>query len=211
MKSTKIVSALFGVLFVLLLMGTAALGISARSNAPVMAGSLESAEVRTEALMEAICSRDYAAAEKLISGKPDLEPNREPATELSKVLWEAYGESMSYEFQSGCYFDDYGVYRDVKVTLLDIPALMEQLQSRSAMILSGKAVSNPAEAYDGNGGYRQEFIMKALAEAAEEMIREDSYLTTWDLTLQLTGRRGQWVVQQDHGLMSLIAGGIGGY
>ena len=172
MKRTNVLSALFGVFFVLLLAATAVLAVSARNSSPVMAGALERAEVRTEALMDAICAGDYAAAEKLISGRPDLEIDRDPSNPLSLVLWEAYIERLSYEFRGDCYYDDYGVYRDVTVTLLDISAVMEQLQSRSAMILSGKAIANPEAAYDGNGGYRQEFVMQALAEEAAAQAEE---------------------------------------
>lgn len=210
MKRTNVLSALFGVLFVLLLAATAVLAVSARSSSPVVAGALERAEVRTEALMDAICAGDYQAAEKLISGRPELESDRDPSNPLSGVLWEAYVESLSYEFRGDCYYDDYGVYRDVTVTLLDISAVMEQVQSRSAMILSAKAIADPKAAYDENGGYRREFVLQALAEEAEKLVGRQSYRTTWDLTLQLTGQNGRWVVRQDRALMNLIAGGIGG-
>lgn len=210
MKHTKLLSALFGLLFVLLLVGTAMLGITFRNAEPLVMASMEKADARTEALMEALCQQDYAAAGKLISGKPKLEPNGEPATALGKVLWEAYGKSLSYEFDGNSYVSDGVVCRQVTVTLLDIPALMEELQAKSTKTLAVKAAENPAEAYDADGAFCEEFVAEALAESAESMVKSDEYMTERSLTLQLTGHGGKWVVCADRTLMDLFVGGMGG-
>lgn len=210
MKNTKLLSVLFGVLFVLLLSGTALLAFTFRNAEPVVLASMEKADARSEAMMEALCSQDYAAASKLISGKPKLEPNGEPATALGKVLWEAYGESLSYEFEGSSYVSDGIVCRQVTVTMLDIPALMEDLQAKSTKTLAIKAASNPDEAYDADGAFRSEFVAEALAAEARSMVKSDKYMTERSLTLQLTGHGGKWVVCADRTLMDLFVGGMGG-
>lgn len=210
MKSTKLLSALFGVLFILLLAGTVLLSFTFRNAEPMVMASMEKADARTEAMMEALCSRDYAAASKLISGKPKLEPNGEPASALGKVLWDAYGESLSYEFEGGSYVADGIVCREVTVTMLDIPTLMDELQAKSTKALAVKAASDPDLAYDADGAFRSEFVAEVLAEQARSMVKSDQYMTQRSLTLQLTGHGGKWVVCADRALMDLFAGGMGG-
>lgn len=210
MKGSKILSVLFGLLFIPLLVGTVYLALTCRNAEPILLGSMEKADMRTELLMDALCTQDYAAAEELLSGGVTLTPVSEPANALSKSIWEAYGRTLSYEFHGSSYATNYGVYRDVTVTLLDIPSVMADIQSHSAVLLANKAAANPADAYGADGTYKEEFVMSALAEEAALLMDSDAYLITRDLTLQLSGEGRHWMIRPDRSLMTLFAGGMGG-
>lgn len=209
MHYTKKLSVLFGLLGVLLLAGTVLLTLSFRSSAPKLPESMKHAEAQTRELMEAVITQDYAAAEGLMSGCPDLQDMGEPANPLSRQLWDMYGSSLSYKFDGPCYADDYGVYRDVTVTMADLTAIMTEVQSHAPILLANKATDHPDTAYNADGSYRQDFILQTLAEEAAGLQAED-YLTSRTLTLQLEGRGGQWVVRADRSLLDVLSGGMGG-
>ena len=97
--------------------------------------------------------------------------------------------------KSACYADDYGVYRDVSVTLLDIPALMTDLQNRAAL-LHREADSNS--------------MTDTLADAVPSMAASKEYVLTRTITLQLTGHGGRWMVQASPQLIDLLQGSMGG-
>lgn len=209
MKATKKLSVLFGLLWVLLLAGTVLLAVSQRDAAPLLPDSMKRAEAQSRELMEAVVTCDYPAVETLLSGTPDLGADRSPSDPLSQSLWRLYGSSLSYEFDGPCYADDYGVYRDVTVTMADLTAMMTDLQSHSAILLASNAAADPHSAYNPDGSYRQEFIMQTLAEQAAQLNVND-YLTERSLTLQLVSEGGKWVVRLDSSLLDVLAGGMGG-
>lgn len=188
-------SKLFAAVSVILLLAAVIFALSMRNAPPILAGSLNEAELQTEQFMEALCRSDYAAAEKLIAGSPDFTPNEDQENPLTQALWEAYLHSFSYEFQGCCYSDEFGLYRDVTVYALNLPALMADLQSCSAI-------------HSGTQDHDQ--IMNALAESVPNMIAHGDYTTPHHLTLQLTAHKGQWKIQPTPQLIALMQGSTGG-
>lgn len=209
MIHTKKLSAIFGLLSLLLLVGTVLLAVSQRNADPRLPDSMKPAEAQTREFMEAVVTCDYTAVEKLLSGSPDLGTDRVPTNPLSQYLWDIYGSSLSYRFDGDCYADDYGVYRDVIVTMADLTAMMDDLQGHAAILLAGEAAADPDNAYNPDGSYRQEFIYFALAKEAAQM-DVNCYMTERRLTLQLEHEGGKWVVRPDRSLLDVLAGGMGG-
>ena len=95
MKGSKIFSALFGVLGILLMVATAAVSIASRNAQPRMLESPEAASAQAQRMMEALCAGDYEAAQSCIYGQPDLGAG-EPEDAVSKLLWDAFTDSLSY-------------------------------------------------------------------------------------------------------------------
>ena len=193
MKHT--LSKLFYTLSVILMLSAVILSFSMRNAPPIIIGSLNEAELQTEQFMEALCRSDYAAAEKLLAGSPELTPDKDHENPLTQALWEAYLHSFSYEFQGSCYSDEFGLYRDVTVSALNLPALMTDLQSRSAI---------------HSAAQDHVHIMNTLAEAVPRMIAHGEYSAVHHLTLQLTAHKGQWKIQPTPQLIALMQGSTGG-
>lgn len=181
-----IFSKLLGCLTVLLLLTAVVLSVSMRNAQPLTVGSFAAAEAQTEQFMNALCSGDYETAEGLISGGHSLAPAEEFSDPLTQTLWEAYTGSLSHTFNGGCYADQYGLYRDVTVTALDIPALMADLQRKTAL------------------------TEDSLGDAAMDMIARGDYTMTHTLTLQLTGSGGHWQLLPTPQLIALMQGSMGG-
>ena len=205
MKITNHLSSLFGVLFVLLLCVSLALTAFMRNTSPATAEPFTAADFMTEGFMEALCSGDYTTAEKYLNSNTSIAPEQEFTNALTKTLWDAYIQTLSYEFHGGCYSDDYGLYRDVTVTATDISALMAELQEQSAILLANKALET-----DTDGDYSQEFIMDTLAEASAEMVCTKDFTTERTLTLQVVYHNGRWMVQPTPQLIDLMQGSMGG-
>ncbi len=178
-------SALFGLLFAASL-GAALFLTLIAGNAPIITDSLTEAEAQTQRLMDAVCSGDYAAAEELLTGGLRLVPEGEHSSALTQALWDAYIDTLSYSFHGGCYADDYGLYRDVTVTILDIPALLNDLPI-------GLGRTEDEQAAD---------VQSALAKG--------DYTATRTLTLQLTGHGGRWMIHATPQLVDLMQGSMGG-
>ncbi len=193
MKQT--LSKFLGYMSFILLLAAVILTISLRNSSPIIVGSLSEADVQTERFMDAVCNGDFDTAEKLISSSHDLTPKEEHTNPLTKTLWEAYRSNLTYRFHGGCYADDYGLYRDVTITALDLPALMSDLQTRSAIVQSNTD---------------EDQIMEKLAETAADMIARGGYTTERTLTLRLTGHSGDWQIQITPQLIALLQGSMGG-
>lgn len=191
MKLRNALSVLFGLLFAGLLSAGILLALCMGDTPVITDHGLSAADAQAERFMEAVCSGDYAAAEKLLSGTPTLSFSQAHSNALSETLWNEYLSALSYEFHGSCYTDGCGLYRDVTVTLLDLPRLLEELQGRSVSAVT----EQPAE---------------ELAETAAAMLSQQDYTTTRTLSLQLTSHRGQWMIRPTTQLINLLQGGMGG-
>ena len=61
---------------------------------------------------------------------------------------------------------------------------------------------------DENGNYPEAYKQQVLRKAAEEAGKEEGILVTYDVTLQLIFRDGQWQVAADKTLLAAISGGL---
>jgi len=210
MKIAKILSILFALLAVLLLAGTVALSVTALDAPARLIMVSGDARDLTEQFMEALSRNDYAAAQTMLQGSPDLEADREPETALGSLLWDAYRESISYEFSGGCYVLDSAIVRDVTVTALDIPALMAVLKERSPELLQ-QAVEqgDPEEIYDGNDDFREAFVMQVLFDGTADLLEETVPTASRTITLKLSCREGEWRILPEQSLLAVLSGGMG--
>ena len=183
MKHT--LSKLLTAVSVILMLSAVAIAVFMRNAPPIITSSLHEADLQTEQFMEALCSGEYPAAEKLLVGSPDLTPTDNFGSPSTEALWDAYIHSFSYEFQGSCYSDEYGLYRNVTITAADLPALIADLVIPTA---------------------NDEDILNALT----NMLEQGDYTASHTLTLQLSGHRGQWKIHPTPQLIALLQGSIGG-
>ena len=130
MKGSKILSAVFGVLGILLMVATAAVSIASRNAQPRMLESPEAASAQAQRMMDALCAGDYEAAQSCVYGQPDLGAG-EPEDAVSKLLWDAFTGSLSYEFTGLCRVTDTGFARDASVTCLDVSGVTAAVPQRA--------------------------------------------------------------------------------
>ena len=215
MKGSKFFSALFGILGILLMVVTAAVSIASRNAQPRMLESPEAASAQAQRMMDALCAGDYDTAQGCIYGQPDLGAG-EPEDAVSRLLWDAFTDSLSYEFTGLCRVTDTGFARDVSVTCLDVSGVTEAVPQRAKALLEAKAAAaeDKSELYNEDNSYRSELVdqalndavTQALNDAVTQALSEDAQTVTRDVTLGLIYQDGAWWVVPDQALLKIISG-----
>lgn len=212
MKISKFFAGIFGVLGTVLAAGTVALCLKSLNADPVLLTRAEAAEKRAEAMMEAVCGGNFAEAGSFLYGTPDLGADREPADAAGTLIWDAFLDSIRYEFTGDCYATDSGVARDVTIESLDVAAITGNLKEISQNLLAQRVAEaeDIGEIYDDNGEYREEFVMEVLNDAVIQALEQNSTVSSREITLNLTYQDGQWWIVPDSALLEAISGGIAG-
>lgn len=207
MKMSKFFSGVFGVLGVLLMTGTVMLCLMSRNAQPRMLESPEAASAQAQRMMDALCAGDYDTAGSCMYGQPDLGAG-EPEDEVSRLLWDAFTDSLSYEFTGVCSVTDAGLTRKAAVTALDVTKVTQSVPQRARALLEqqAEAAASPAEIYDEHNAYREELVNQALLDAAKQALDESAETVTRDVSLNLIYRDGAWWVVPDQALLQIISG-----
>lgn len=207
MKMSKFFAGVFGVLGVLLMTGTVMLCLMSRNAQPRMLESPEAASAQAQRMMDALCAGDYDTAGSCMYGQPDLGAG-EPEDEVSRLLWDAFTDSLSYEFTGVCSVTDAGLTRKAAVTALDVTKVTQSVPQRARALLEqqAEAAASPAEIYDEHNAYREELVNQALLDAAKQALDESAETVTRDVTLNLIYRDGAWWVVPDQALLQIISG-----
>lgn len=169
----------------------------------------EEAKQLTEVFLESLNSGDYAQAGTMVLGQPELEPEEGQQSELGQILWEAYHDSLSCEFDGGIYISDASYYRDMNVRFLDIPGVMAQLKQQIQPALELRAENMERELVcDDQGAYREDFVMDTVCLLAKDLLTDNPEYVTRKVTLALVYQDDQWWVRMDQSLMRILSGGL---
>lgn len=206
----KTLSRTFALLGAALLIAAAAIAFGARNTPARLLGTPEEAQAVTRELMEDLTRGDLASAGALLSGQPVLENTPELGSAYAATLWSAYWDSFQYTFTGDCYAGDTGLCRDVTVMALDIPALLPAVESAYQTLLPKLAAQTGANALNADGGYREEFVLQVLGQAVEQALSAQTPTRSWQLTLNLAYRDGQWWIANDADLTNILSGGLTG-
>lgn len=210
MKIARVFSAVFGAIGAVLMAGTLILCLVSLDAPVKLQEPPAQAEARCKEMMQALTQGDFAAASAVMYGQPDLGADTAPAGEAGARVWEAFCDSIAYEFIGECYALDSGIYRDVSITALEIASVTENLNDYAHDLLTQRveAAEDMTELYDADNNFREELISQVLQEALEQALREDAKTVTRDVTLKLIQRDGQWWVVPDQALLQTISGGL---
>ncbi len=210
MKISKLFSALFGVVAVVLAVFTVRLSFQNIGAEPVLLSQPDSAHEQVVEMMDAFCAGDYAAAQKKFYGTTELGMEREPEDEVGVLIWDAFQSSMSYELVGELYATDSGLSQNIRITTMDISAITAELKDTVKPLLEERVLNaeDTEEIYDENREYRDEFVEKVLCEATENAIAANTSTVETELTLNLVYANGQWWVVASDGLLKAVSGGI---
>jgi len=210
MKIRYLFCSIFGVIAVVLAATTVRVCFENRDAIPVLVSVPENASERLSQTFDSICSGDYASAEALIYGHPSLGVDREPEDEVSRLIWNAFVESLSYELVGECYATEDGLAQDVTFHSMDISSVTVNLRERSRGLLEQwvEEAEDMTLIYDENHEYREDLVMEALKQATQSALAEDAKYQTDTITVRLIFRDGQWWVLSDDAFLEAISGRI---
>ena len=212
MNRNRKLSLIFGLTGLLLALFAVGVIMTRLDAVPVLATMPTAAGECAESLMEDVCGGDFLSAQEKLYGTPNLGADREPADDVGQLIWDAYTDSLEYEFVGDYYATDTGIARDVVITALDLASVTENLGSRSQQLLEHRVekAEDVSQIYDENNEYREDFVMTVLFDAAYQSLKEDARTARHEVTLNLVFRQGQWWVLPDSALLSAISGGTAG-
>ncbi len=210
MKIARFFAAIFAVLGVVLMLGTAVVCFASKDAAVKLTETPKAAVECSEALARALEEGDLTAAGKRIYGQPDLGAQGVPADPMSALLWDAYLKAFSCEFRGKLYLEGELFARDMTVTALDVSAVTQSVQLRAKTLLEEKVKSatDMDALYDANNNFRADLIEQVLQQAVTDAIAQDARYVTTDVTVKLICQDGQWWAIPDQTLQQALTGGM---
>lgn len=204
----------FSGIFGLLGISFSALGIFlalTNTNAePVLVEQPEAAMEQVHTMLDALCEGDYDAVSSCLYGAPGLGLDHPPKDAVGQLFWQALTDSYTYELRSDFYATDSGVAVNAVISAMDLNSVTVNLRERAQKLLEQRIAEadDISEIYDSNNEYKEEFVMGALYDAALEALEEDAGTVSWEITLNLIYKDGQWWIMPEQSLLQAISGGV---
>lgn len=169
----------------------------------------EEALTLPEDFFHSFAAGDPEAAGSMLVGQPRLTFRQPEDSPMSDLLWDAYLDSLRFEFQEGLTVTDSGLSRNVTVTGLDIPALMEQLKKAAPSLLAREAAAiGEDQAFGKDNHYRQDFVTDTLYRGTRNLLKGTVPTATREYRLEMVRRDGTWQILPDQALLDLLCGTI---
>lgn len=208
MKAARLFAAIFAVIAIVLMLGTAVVCFASLDSPVKILKNPTGAVTCSEELMQAVNRGDFSAVEQLLYGQPELGGEGTPEGTYSAMVWDAYLDSISFEYTSRLYLLDADLARDAKVTVLDVAGLTQHISDRARLLLEAKVAgaSDMAELYYDSGAFRPELIRQVMQEAVQSALREDSERITRNVTVRLIYRDNRWQAVPDQTFLKTLSG-----
>ena len=209
-RKTGFFSGLFGLLgFSFAVLGIV-LALTKTKAEPVLVGQPQAAMDRVQTMLDALCEGDYDTVTDCLYGTPDLGLDREPQNAVGRLFWQALTESYTYELRGDFHATDSGVAVNTTISALDLNSVTVNLRRRAQDLLEERIAQaeDTSEIYDSNNEYREDFVMGALYDAGLAALEEDAESLSWELTLNLIYKDGQWWIMPEQTLLQAISGGV---
>ena len=203
-------SCIFGVMGAFLAAACVFLALTNRNASPVLVEQPKAAQEQVYTMMNALCAGEYDTVSACLYGQPDLGLDREAEDPVGRLFWDALSASFTYELGDEFHATDSGVALDVTISAMDLSSVTENLRQRAQAEMEQRIAQaeDAGEIYDENNDYREEFVLEALYQAAEDALAQDARLVSWELTLNLIYENGQWWIMPEQDLLRAISGGI---
>lgn len=208
----KYVRVMLGILAAVIAAGAVWLTLQFRGQLPILLSAPEEAQQQAEVTVCALCSGEYADAEKRLYGMPDLGADTQPEDKVNQMIWNAYRSSLDYQMVGSVYATQQGLAQKVKIISMELPSATEKLGQRAQMLLQQRVENarDVSEIYDAGNTYRDAFVADILEDAVRQTLEEDVRYTYQIIELQLVCREGQWWVLPDKVLLNAVFGGVAG-
>lgn len=208
MKISKFFAAIFAVFGCILLLGSIGLCLFSL-KAPVRVLEMPRAVTEcAESFGQKLNDGDITGAAQLIYGQPDLGAEGTSADQETAVVWDAFLDSISFEFAGKCYATENGFAWDASITTLDLASVTRKLPERTQSLVNQRiaAADNLEDIYDEAGRFREDLSQQVLKEAVQQALSQDAETVTRDVTVKLVKADGAWWVVPDQALLQALSG-----
>ena len=208
MKIARFFAYVFACIGILLLIGSMGFFLLNR-NADVRVLELPREAVScSEDFARALNDGDLEAAAQYVYGQPDLGVGTVPENPESALLWEAFVNSISFEFPGNCYMEQNTLLRRGSITTLDVSSVTGKLRESVQSLLDQRIASAQSleEIYDAQNQFREDLVTQILDQALQQALAQDGQTVTREVTLKLVNRDGRWWVVPDQNLLQILTG-----
>ena len=208
MKIARFFACVFACIGMVLLVGSMGFFLLNR-NAEVRIRALPQGAVSAgEAFGQALNDGDLVAAAQLMYGHPDLGVAGMPEDPETAAVWNAFVESISFEYTGQWQVADQGLSRNAKITTMDIASVMEKLPELAQALVNQKIASAEelTEVYDASGSFRETLVESILQQALQQCLSQDGLSVAREVTVKFVNRDGVWWVVPDQALLHALSG-----
>ena len=159
--------------------------------------------------LNAVLAEDYDTAYSCLSNYSSLGLELTPATEESRMLYDALKQSYGFTLRGEAVQDKLQAYQTVALMHLNLNAVKKDAAERTAAMLQELKDTRPHEQiFDADG--------KVLPAVADEVYREalaaaldtgNRYYTSSDIGITLEYVDGRWLIRAGEELLSALSGG----
>ena len=208
MKIARFFAYLFACIGMVLLVGSMGFLLLNR-NAEVKIRELPQEAVScADAFSQALNGGDLEAAAQMIYGQPDLGVAGNPEAAETASVWNAFVESIAFEYTGNWQVADQGLSRKATVTTMDMAAVLETLPELAQALVNQKIASavELTEVYDEAGSFREDLVEGILQQALQQTLSQDASVITREVTVKFVNRDGAWWVVPDQALLHALSG-----
>ena len=208
MKIARVFAVVFGILGLVLMLGTAAVCFGSL-DAPVRAEVPEAVKDCGAEVVQLLCEGDLSGVQRKLYGSPKLGTDG-VLTEEAAQVWEIFCDGISCELVSDYYVSGSSFAVDAVITVPDIASITDTVDEHAKALLEERiaAAEKMAELYDEGGEFRRELIDEVMAQATALALGEEPEYLTYETTFGFAYQAKQWHVVPDQTLLRALSGGL---
>ena len=205
-RKVRVPSALLSVLFVF---AAAAACVFGQTKGLLFTKTAGDPQDTVKCFFDSILDKDWETAYSCLSDYSSLGMGKTPEDPAEAALYEALQASYTYSLTGDCTVTGLNAVQQVRLTYLDLSSLSGSLQAETLSAVQRLVEELPAaQIYDGQGGYREDFISLAYLDAIRTVLQyPDPYLRTAVLPLELHYTDGTWKLSASPALLTALSGG----
>ena len=208
MKIARFFAYLFGCIGMVLLVGSMGFLLLNRDAEVKIRELPQQAVSCADAFSQTLNNGDLEAAARMIYGQPDLGVTGNPEAAETASVWNAFVESIAFEYTGKWEVADHGLSRKATVTTMDMASALETLPELAQALVNQKIASAQelAEVYDESGSFREELVDGILQQALQQTLSQNADVVTREVTSKFVNRDGTWWVVPDQALLHALSG-----
>lgn len=208
MKIARFFAYLFACIGMVLLVGSMGFFLLNRNAETKIRELPQGAVFCADGFLQALNDGDLEAVAQMIYGQPDLGFAGNPEAAETAAVWNAFVESIDFEYTGEWQVADQGLSRKATVTTMDVGSILETLPELAQALVNQRIASAQelTEVYDESGSFREELVDGILQQALQQTLSQDTVVITREVMIKFVNRDGAWWVVPDQALLHALSG-----
>lgn len=198
MKVAKFFALLFALCGIVLMLGTTVLAFACLDRPVHILENPDNALRCSEELQQHLNSGDLAAAAGLMYGQPSFTEEMAPQDAYTAMIWEAFCDSISFTYTGNLYLLDAELARDGVVTVMDVAAVMDEVQAKAQALLIQQTAAD--------GAADKTVTEQMIRQVLQQVLEGDPACISRNVTIRVIRRNDGWWILPDQEFLQAITG-----